>query len=57
MEYEPGRVTAKPQRPLWSVLALPLAAFIAGVAAMGWLLANWATAATFLEIAPAPPTA
>jgi hypothetical protein len=57
MDYEPARVTAKPKRPLWSLLALPLAAFIAGIAAMGWLLANWGTAATFLGIVPAPPPA
>ncbi len=55
MEYEPGRVTAKPKRPLWTFLAPPLAAFLAGLAAMGWLLANWGTAATFLGVAPAPP--
>jgi len=55
MDYEPGRVTAKPKRPLWTLLALPLVAFLAGLAAMGWLLANWGTAATFLGVAPAPP--
>jgi hypothetical protein len=55
MEYEPGRVTAKPKRPLWTLLVLPLVAFLAGLAAMGWLLANWSTAATFLGVAPAPP--
>src|SRR5688500_1207312 len=58
MDYGPGRVTAtKPKRPLWTLLALPLIAFIAGIAAMGWLLANWGTAATFLGIVPAPPPA
>src|SRR5687767_15978466 len=58
MDYEPGRVTAtKPKRPLWTLLALPIIAFIAGIAAMGWLLANWGTAATFLGIVPAPPPA
>jgi hypothetical protein len=58
MEYEPGRVTtAKPKRPLWTLLALPVVAFIAGIAAMGWLLANWGTAATFLGIVPAPQAA
>ncbi|HLL29711.1 MAG TPA: hypothetical protein VK403_01820 [Allosphingosinicella sp.] len=57
MEYEPGRVTAKPKRPLWTLLALPIVAFVAGLAAMGWLLANWGTAATFLGIVPAPPPA
>jgi hypothetical protein len=50
-------VTAKPKRPLWTLLALPLVAFVAGLAAMGWLLANWGTAATFLGIVPAPPPA
>jgi hypothetical protein len=54
MDYEPGRVTAKPRRPLWQLLALPLIAFLAGLAAMGWLLARWGTAATFLGVAPAP---
>lgn len=57
MDYEPGRVTAKPKRPVWTLLALPLVAFVAGLAAMGWLLANWGTAATFLGIVPAPPPA
>jgi len=57
MDYEPARVTAKPKRSLLSLLALPLAAFVAGVAAMGWLLANWATAAAFVGVAPAPPPA
>ncbi|MGA9582419.1 MAG: hypothetical protein WBR13_10680 [Allosphingosinicella sp.] len=55
MDYEPGRVTAKPKRPLWMLLALPLVAFLAGLAAMGWLLANWSTAATFLGVVPPPP--
>jgi hypothetical protein len=57
MDYEPARLTAKPRRPLWSLLALPLVAFVAGIAAMGWLLARWATAAAFLGIAPTPPPA
>ena len=38
-----------------SVLALPLIAFIAGIAAMGWILANWSTAAAFIGVRPAPP--
>ncbi|HEU0097678.1 MAG TPA: hypothetical protein VFQ67_02780 [Allosphingosinicella sp.] len=57
MDYEPARVTAKPRRPIWTLLAPPLVAFLAGLAAMGWLLANWGTAATFLGIVPAPPPA
>ncbi len=38
-----------------SVLALPLIAFIAGLAAMGWVLANWNTAAAFIGVRPSPP--
>lgn len=57
MDYEPGRVTAKPKRPLWALLALPIVAFLAGLAAMGWLLANWSTGAAFLGVAPVPPPA
>lgn len=57
MDYEPRPVTARPKRPLWQTLALPLLAFIAGLAAMGWLLARSGTAAAFLGVAPlsAPP--
>jgi hypothetical protein len=40
---------------LLSVLALPIIAFIAGIAAMGWILANWSTAAAFIGVRPAPP--
>jgi hypothetical protein len=37
-----------------SILALPVLAFIAGIAAMGWILANWSTAAAFIGVRPAP---
>jgi hypothetical protein len=57
MDYEPARMTAKPRRPLLSLLALPLIAFVAGLAAMGWLLARSGTAAAFLGVAPTPPPA
>jgi hypothetical protein len=57
MDYEPARVTARPKRPWWSLLALPLIAFVAGLAAMGWLLARSGTAAAFLGVAPTPPPA
>lgn len=57
MDYEPARVTARPKRPLWSLLALPIIAFVAGVAAMGWLLTRSGTAAAFLGVAPTPPLA
>lgn len=43
------------QRSWLSVLALPIIAFIAGIAAMGWILANWNQAATFIGVRPAPP--
>ncbi len=43
------------RRRSWlSVLALPLIAFLAGLAAMGWLLANWSTAAALIGVRPAP---
>ena len=38
-----------------SILALPIIAFVAGIAAMGWILANWSTAAAFIGVRPAPP--
>lgn len=55
MEYEPKPVAAaRPKRSLLSLVALPLIAFVAGIAAMAWLLSRWSTAALFLGIAPAP---
>ncbi|PWG02477.1 hypothetical protein [Sphingosinicella humi] len=57
MDYErvDGAGTAK--RSLLGILLLPLIAFIAGLAAMGWLLVHWDAAAEFLGIRPAePPT-
>jgi hypothetical protein len=43
------------RRSLWPRLLLPLVAFIAGLAAMGWILANWSNAATYLGIRPPAP--
>jgi hypothetical protein len=40
------------RRSVWSWLALPLIAFLLGLAAMGWLLSRWETAALYLGIAP-----
>ncbi|HEV2080703.1 MAG TPA: hypothetical protein VGR19_12535 [Allosphingosinicella sp.] len=40
-----------------SLLILPLIAFLLGLTAMGWLLANWGAAARYLGIAPPPPPA
>ncbi len=55
MDYEPRPMAAKARRPLLSMLALPLIAFIAGIAAMGWLLSRWDSAASFLGVAPEAP--
>ena len=55
-DYGPG--TGGRRRSLLAVLALPLIAFIAGIAAMGWLLTRSDAAANFLGIRPvAPPQA
>lgn len=44
--------TAPARRWPWSALMLPLFAFLLGIAAMGWLLANWSAAASFMGVAP-----
>jgi hypothetical protein len=56
MEYDPA-TTLRPRRSLLSMLLIPLLAFLAGIAAMGWLLVRWTVAAQFLGIAPPPPPA
>ena len=45
------------RRPLLTMLLLPGLAFLAGLAAMGWILANWSSAAAYIGVAPeaAPP--
>ncbi|TFI59513.1 hypothetical protein E2493_04800 [Sphingomonas parva] len=58
MEYNAGeRIAAqRPRRSILSYLLVPLIAFLAGVAAMGWALSRWDDAAVRLGIiAPAPP--
>ncbi len=42
------------RRSLAGVLLLPLIAFIAGIAAMGWALSQWSWAAHAVGLAPAP---
>jgi hypothetical protein len=42
------------RRSAWAVFVLPLLAFLLGLAAMGWALSRWDTAATYLGISPAP---
>jgi hypothetical protein len=56
MDYDPVTGVER-RRSVWSWLALPLAAFLLGLAAMGWLLSKWETAAIFLGIGDVPPAA
>jgi len=53
VDYDPVTGLER-RRSLWSRLALPLIAFVLGLAAMGWLLGRWETAALFLGVAPEP---
>jgi hypothetical protein len=55
MDYEPRTGTARPKRPLLVWAGVTLVAFVAGVAAMAWLLTRWSAGAAMLGIAP--PTA
>ena len=55
MSFEHGSSTGVRRRSLLSALALPLIAFIAGIAAMAWLLSQWSAAAAYLGIQPASP--
>jgi len=55
VDYGP---TQGPRRRSWlSLLALPIIAFIGGIAAMGWILTNWSNAAAFIGVRPAPAPA
>jgi hypothetical protein len=56
MDYDPVTGAAR-RRSVWSWLAFPLIAFLLGLAAMGWLLSRWETAAVFLGVADTPPAA
>ena len=55
MSYEQSSSLGTKRRSLLAALALPLIAFIAGIAAMGWLLTRWDAAAQYLGIRPAAP--
>ncbi|HEY9553936.1 hypothetical protein [Allosphingosinicella sp.] len=57
MDYERVDSAGAGKRSLLSIVLLPLIAFVAGVAAMGWLLVNWDAAASFLGVRPAAPPA
>jgi hypothetical protein len=54
-DFERIESAAKPRRSLLALMLLPTIAFIAGVAAMGWLLTKWGAAASYLGIQPPPP--
>lgn len=56
VDYDPVTGMER-RRSIWSRLALPLIAFLLGLAAMGWLLSRWETAAVFLGAADRPPPA
>lgn len=43
---------ARPRRPFLSLMIIPVIAFIAGIAAMGWILTQWTGAAGFIGITP-----
>jgi hypothetical protein len=56
MSFEyPQTESAAKRRPLLSLLLIPLLAFIAGIALMGWLLTRWDAAATYLGISQPVP--
>lgn len=56
IDHEPADSPTRPRRPLGPLLLIPLAAFLAGIAAMGWLLSSWDGGARILGIeAEAPP--
>jgi hypothetical protein len=53
IDYEPpAESPARPKRTLLPPLLILLVAFIAGLAAMGWLLSRWERGAAMLGIAP-----
>jgi hypothetical protein len=54
VEYQPAEIGVRPRRSLASLLVLPLLAFIAGIAAMAWLLSRWSAGAAMLGIAQPP---
>lgn len=58
MDYERVDSGARARPSLAALLLVPAIAFVAGVALMGWLLANWDAAAKYIGVAPvAPPPA
>jgi len=54
MDQERGYGTGTERRSTLSRWLFPLFAFLAGLAAMGWLLSRWDSAAALIGVAPAP---
>lgn len=54
MDYAPAQSGTKAKRGVAPMLLIPLAAFLLGLIAMGWLLSRWEPAARYLGVAPAP---
>ena len=54
VDYDPVTGMER-RRSVWSWLALPLIAFLIGLAAAAWLLSRWESAAIFLGISDPPP--
>lgn len=52
MDYAPAQTAVKPKRPIALLVLVPLIAFLAGLAAMVWLLSRWDAGAAMLGIAP-----
>lgn len=57
MSVDYGAAHGARRRSWLSVLALPILAFLAGIAAMGWILTHWGQAAAFIGVGAAPPPA
>lgn len=55
MDYERVDSAGRKRPSLLALLLIPGIAFVAGIALMAWLLANWDAAARFVGVAPAVP--
>jgi hypothetical protein len=53
-DYYETENDARPRAPMLPRLFLPILFFIAGAAAMGWLLSRWTAAASLIGVAPPP---
>jgi hypothetical protein len=53
MDYS-AETGVRPRRSLASLLVLPIAAFLLGIAAMGWMLCHWSAPARWLGLSASP---